>query len=143
MLAVIAGIWRNRYLLLALACAALLASKESTIAELRAKIAADALAAAHAANAASRQSFTDLVLQSNLAFAAIEAADTAAAERAATVAKLKETARNAPIPPDACRTVGPRLGAVLDGLRHRQTGTADRDAGGEGEAATPAADVRP
>lgn len=143
MLAVIAWIWRNRYMLLALACAALLASKENTIAELRAKIAADALTAARAFNATSRQSFVDLVKQSDLAFAAIEAADKAAAERAATVAKLKETARNAPIPPDTCRTVGPRLGAVLDGLRHRQAGTADRDAAGKGEAAAPAADVRP
>lgn len=143
MLAVIAGIWRNRYLLLALAGAALLASKESTIAELRAKIAADALTAARTANAASRQSFINLVKQNDLAFAAIEAADTAAAARAATLAKLKETARNAPTPPDACRTVGPRLGAVLDGLRHRRAGTAHRDAGGKGEAAAPAADVRP
>lgn len=143
MLALIAWVWRNRYMLIAIGCAVLLTMKDKTIAELRAEISANALAAAHAVNDANRQSFDDLVKQNDLAYAAIEAAEKSAGERAALVAKIKETARNVPIPPDACRTVGPRLGAVLDGLRDHQSRTVHRDAGGQGEPAAPASDVRP
>lgn len=143
MLAVIAWAWSNRYLLIAIAAAALLGWKENTIADLRAEIAANALASAHAVNTANRQSFANLVKQNDLGYAAIEAADTSAGERAAAVTKIKETAHHVPIPPNACLNVGPRLGAVLDGLRERQSGAARRDPRGKGEAAAPAADVHP
>jgi hypothetical protein len=143
MLALIAWVWRNRYMLIAIGCAILIMTKDKTIADLRAKIADDALTAARAVNDANRQSFDDLVKQNDLAYAAIEAADVSAGERAAVVAKIKETARNAPIPPNACLNVGPRLGAVLDGLRHHQSAALHRDPRGKGEAAAPAADLRP
>jgi hypothetical protein len=140
--ALIAWAWGNRYLLIAIAATALLGWKEHTIADLRAEIAAARLATAQAANVATAAALDDLVKLNDLGYAAIAAAEKSAGERAATVAKIKETARNVPIPPNACTTVGPRLGAVLGGLRTQQSAAAHRTPRGEGQAAAPAAGVR-
>lgn len=117
---------------------ALLAWKVHVADRLAAELAASeaSLSAARTANETSRQSFDALAALSDLGFAAVEAADAAGRERAAFVGKTKEIARNAPRPPDACATVGPYTGAVLDRLRHR---AAHRNPADAGEAA-PAAD---
>lgn len=96
-----------------------------------------------AANDASRQSFAELTRINDLGYAAISAAETAARERAAFVAATKETARHAPRPPDACTTVGPYTGAVLDGLRRRAAGADRRNPADPPRPAAAADRVRP
>lgn len=135
--------WANRYLVIAIVAAALLGWKEHTINGLRADLdakTADA-SAARTANEASRQSFDTLVRLNTLGYDAIAAAGAKARARDRRIAELKEAARHAETPPDACTTIGPRLGAVLDGLRRERT-AADGNPDGDGHAAPAASDLR-
>jgi len=78
------------------------------------------LATATAVNSINLAALDTMKADHVAALAAIEADAVRAASRSRALADIEKDIRNAKIPEGACTSVGPRLGAALDGLRRLQ-----------------------